>query len=78
MIYSRLVVATIFKMTTQRADQFISTYDGRLTDTHMYKRTEERVAIICPEHGISRFLFGVEFIFNSDNVLIRKTPTALK
>lgn len=44
----------------------------------IYKRTEERVAIVCPEHGITRFLFGVEFILDSDNAVTRKMPTLLK
>jgi hypothetical protein len=44
----------------------------------MYKRTEERVAFVCPEHGISRFPFGAEFILSSDNVVTRKMPTPLK
>ena len=52
--------------------------DGRVTDTHMYKRAEEHVAIVCSEHGISRFLFSVEFILNSDNTVNRKMPIPLK
>jgi len=54
--------------------------DGRVTDIHMYtyKRTEERVTIVCPEHGLSRFLLGVEFILNCDNAVTRKMPTPLK
>ena len=71
-------------MPTQRTGQFMSTYtlllpsDGRVTDIHMYKRTEKRVAIVCTEHGISRFLFGVEFILSSDNAVTRKMPTLFK
>jgi len=75
MIYRRTFPATSCKMPTQLTDQFISTYDGRVTDIYMYKGTEVRVAIVCPEHGISRFLFGVEFILNSDNTVTRKLPT---
>ena len=52
--------------------------DGRVREMHMYKLTEERIAIVCPEHGISRFLFGVEFILNSDNTVTRIMPTPLK
>ena len=78
MIYRRTFLATSCKMPTQRADQFMSTYEGRVTDIHMYKRTEVRVAIVCPEHGISRFLSGVEFILNSHNTVTRKLPTQLK
>lgn len=50
MIYRRTFEATRFKMPTQQADLFIRTYlrayDGRVTDTHLNKHTEERVAIV--------------------------------
>ena len=51
--------------------------DGFLL-TRVYKRTEERVAIVSPEHEVSRFLFGVEYILTSDNAVTRKMPTPLK
>jgi hypothetical protein len=44
----------------------------------MYKRMEERVAIVCPEHGKSRFPSDVEFVSNSDNAVTKKLPTQLK
>jgi hypothetical protein len=51
--------------------------DETVADIHTYNRREERVTIVCPEHARSRFLFGAEFILNSDNALIRKMATGI-